>query len=552
MRPRPMPNATDGLIAHFPFSTDFEDRAGAGLKVRNHGVRLEPAGDGPLPGPAARFNGADAFLEIEDHPAFQLGRDDFSVAAWIRTDGIAGDVVGDILGKYDPAARRGFHLGVVSHAGVVGTQSNYRNLHFGIDDGKQDPAWIDCGRPGECQSVPALAVHEGALYAGTFEGQAGGAGRVHRYLGEGRWLDCGAPDRCNAVSALAVYGGRLYCGTGRYDAAGSRLPPSPNAAPGGRLFRYEGERRWTDCGRVGDAGDLVMALTVFRGHLYAAHLYHPGVWRLDGERGWSCVGLQNQRLIALTVFRDQLIGFANGGANQRYLGDGQWESLGQPPGSTQTYAGVAYRGELYAGTWPLGQVFRHAGGQGWALAGQWVGYEKEVMGMNVYNGKLYCGTLPSADIYRFDAPDAWSRVGQLDRTPDAILRRAWSLCVHDGRLYSGTLPSGHVFSFEAGKMATHDRVLPAGWRHVAAVKDGDFLRVYLDGAPVAASAEFRPGDYSLSNGEPLRIGWGPTDYFRGSMRDVRIYRRALSAPEASGLARPPGAEPGPRARDAAV
>lgn len=42
MRPRPMPNATDGLLAHFPFSTDFEDRTGAGFKVRNHGVRLGP------------------------------------------------------------------------------------------------------------------------------------------------------------------------------------------------------------------------------------------------------------------------------------------------------------------------------------------------------------------------------------------------------------------------------------------------------------------------------------------------------------------------------
>jgi hypothetical protein len=539
MTSRTGPNAENGLLAHFPLSGNFEDLVGAGLKVRNHGVRLEPAGDGLLPGPAARFNGTDAVLEIEDHPEFQLGRDDFSVAVWIRTDEAAGDVVGDILGKFDPATRRGFHLGIVSHAGVVGTQSNYRNLHFGIDDGRQDPAWIDCGRPGTCQCVPALAVHEGALYAGTFEA-VGGAGRVHRYLGEDRWLDCGAPDGSNAIAALAVYRGRLYCGTGRYDAAGSRLPPSPNVTPGGRLFRYEGGCQWTDCGQIGDAGDMVIALTVFRNHLYAAHLYHPGVWRYDGERRWSAAGLRNQRLIALTVFHDQLIGFANGGANQRYLGDGQWESIGQPPGSTQTYAGVAYRGELYAGTWPLGQVFRHAGGQDWTLAGQWVGYEKEVMGMNVYNGKLYCGTLPSSDIYRFDAPDDWTRIGQLDRTPDAILRRAWSLCVHGGRLYAGTLPSGHVFSFEAGKMATYDQPWPEGWHHVAAVKDGGFLRVYLDGAPVAASAEFRPGDYSLSNGEPLRIGWGPTDYFRGSMRDLRVYRRALAAADVRDLALAPG------------
>jgi hypothetical protein len=539
MRPRAMPNATDGLIAHFPFSADCEDHAGAGLSVRNHGVRLVPAEDGPHPGRAARFDGTNAFLEVADHPVLHVGREDFSVAAWVRTDETSGDVAGDLLDKFDPATRRGFHLGIVSHAGVVGTQSNYRNLHFGIDAGIQDPAWTDCGRPGACQSVPALTVHEGALYAGTFEA-AGGAGRLHRYLGEGRWLDCGAPDGSNAVSALAVYRGRLYCGTGRYDAAGSRLPPSPNVTPGGRLFRYEGGCQWTDCGQIGNTGDMVIALTVFRDHLYAAHLYHPGVWRFDGERGWSAAGLQSQRLIALTVFHDQLIGFANGGANQRYLGDGQWESLGQPPGSTQTYAGVASEGELYAGTWPLGQVFRHAGGQDWVLAGQWVGYEKEVMGMNVYNGKMYCGTLPSADIYRFDAPDDWTRVGQLDRTPDAILRRAWSLCVHGGRLYAGTLPSGHVFSFEAGKMATCDRPWPEGWHHVAAVKEGGFLRVYLDGAPAAASGEFRLEPFALTNDRPLRIGRGPSDFFRGTLRDLRIYRRALAAEDSRALALAPG------------
>jgi hypothetical protein len=106
-----------------------------------------------------------------------------------------------------------------------------------------------------------------------------------------------------------------------------------------------------------------------------------------------------------------------------------------------------------------------------------------------------------------------------------------------GRLFCGTLPSGHVLSIAAGRNVTYDRELSPGWHHLAAIRNGDRLNLYLDGKSVATSAKFDPTDYDLSIDQPLRIGSGPNDYFRGSLRDVRLYGHALSGREVSGLAR---------------
>jgi hypothetical protein len=53
----------------------------------------------------------------------------------------------------------------------------------------------------------------------------------------------------------------------------------------------------------------------------------------------------------------------------------------------------------------------------------------------------------------------------------------------------------------------------------------------------ATSFPFESADYDLSNGRPLLIGFGAENYFRGSLCDLRIYRRALSDLEASALHR---------------
>jgi hypothetical protein len=80
--------------------------------------------------------------------------------------------------------------------------------------------------------------------------------------------------------------------------------------------------------------------------------------------------------------------------------------------------------------------------------------------------------------------------------------------------------------------------LPPGWRHVAAVKQGGVLRLYVEGKAIAESARFDATKYDLTADVPLLIGAGAGDSFNGTLADVRLYRRALSAAEIGRLVKP--------------
>jgi hypothetical protein len=104
------------------------------------------------------------------------------------------------------------------------------------------------------------------------------------------------------------------------------------------------------------------------------------------------------------------------------------------------------------------------------------------------------------------------------------------MAIHGGRLFCGTLPSGHVFSMEAGRCISMDEELDPGWQHIAAIRESDKIILMINGRPVARG-ELGDETLDVSNSEPLKIGFGEHDYFRGSMRDVRIYARALTEDE---------------------
>ncbi len=198
---------------------------------------------------------------------------------------------------------------------------------------------------------------------------------------------------------------------------------------------------------------------------------------------------------------------------------------------------MTYEGALHVGTWPTGSVYRHDGGRNWSHIGR-LGEEKEVMAVSVYNGKFYAGTLPFANVYRYDGNSQWTDTGRLDVTPDVRYRRAWSMAVFNGKLYCGVLPSGHVHSLEAGKAVTFDKQLRSGWRHLAAVRAKDKLRLFVDGELVSESTAFDGSAFQLQPEQPLKIGFGQHDYFNGRMKDVRIYNRALSVKRIAQLSEP--------------
>lgn len=479
-------------------------------------------------------------MEIPANEAPRLGKGDFSLSLWLD----AGDGPGgDLASQYDPAKHRGFHLSLKSNPGVVSNQPNWRHLQFGIDDGR-DTGWTDCGKPGNALLAFALAVHEGALYAGTCEPGAGERGRVYRY-DNGGWIDCGAPDGSNAITALAVCGGALYAGTGKYRVAGSSLPESENAVLGGRIFRYEGESRWTDCGQL-PGTEAVGGIVLHDGKLHASSFYAPaGFFRHEGGTEWTSlpvpIGLDARngesgprRVVPLTVHGGQLYAGSYDNGNVYCLDGDQWTDCGRIGENTQTYSFASFGGALVAGTWPSGRVYRlDAPGQ-WADLGR-LGEETEVMGMLVHNGRLLGGTLPLAEVYQYEGGTTWKRLAQLDTTPDVKYRRAWTMAEHDGRVFCSTLPSGTIHSFAAGEQVQWGHTFPTGRHHVVAVKTSTALELYLDGKLVATREAPDLFGYDLSTEAPLRLGDGVNGPFAGKVSDLRIYQHRLSADEIAAL-----------------
>ncbi|MBM3846920.1 MAG: LamG domain-containing protein [Verrucomicrobia bacterium] len=473
-----------------------------------------------------------------------FGTNDFSMTVWARADA-TDRITGDLISQYDRQTRRGFHLTLKSNPGVTASTANRRHLQFGIDDNKPG-TWRDCGRPGKALFAFALATHEGILYAGTCEPDAGDSGKVYRYEGGARWSPMGRLDGCNAVTALAAHQGSLYAATGKYRVAGSRLQESPNTTPGGRVFRLEAGSRWVDCGQLPDT-EAVGGLVVFRGQLYASSLYKPpGFFRYEGGKRWTRLpdaigpdlqtGAPGPRRVVCLGVHDGFIyatSYDNGRVS-RFDGN-TWTDCGQVGDNTQTYAFTRYEGQLHVATWRSGRVFRFEDVGRWTDMGR-LGEELEVMGMVVHNGRFIAGTLPLAQVYAYDGEGEWSLWQQIDRTPQVEYRRAWTMAEYAGEVYCSTLPSGRIWATRQGHQVSWDQELPEGWHHIAAVKTAGRLSLHVDGKPVAESVNAEASTWNLSSSAPLRLGSGMNGPFNGQLRNLQIHPRALASREIKKLA----------------
>ncbi len=539
-------HAEDGLIAHWPLADDGRDISGNGLHATAHGIDFTAAGPSKRVPRSAGFDGRASWLEIEDNDHLRLNHHDFTVAAWVFTDPTVDDVPGDIVSQYDVRSRRGFHLSLKTNTGVTFSQPNLRQLQFGIDQNRTAESWVDCGRPGKALLAFAMCTFDGHLYVGTCEPGKNDAGHVYRYASDQQWIDCGSPDKSNTVTSLAEFNGHLYAGTGKYRVAGSSLPESENTFVGGSVYRYDHESGWIDCGKLFQT-DAVGGLAVFQGNLYATSLYHPaGFFRYEGDQVWTVCELParppglpgdsaSMRVEAIAAFNGALYGTSyDGGRVFRFDGQ-QWVDCGQLGDNTQTYSLAVVAGQLYVGTWPSGRVYRFKEPNQWDDCGR-LGDELEVMGMLVHNGRLLGGTLPLAEVYQFDGQSRWQKLACLDQTPDVRYRRAWCMAEFGGQVFCSALPSGKVYSWRAGRIAMADQMLPDGWHHIAAIRGGDSLRIFVDGRQVAEESGFQPTDFDLSCQRPLKIGFGPNDFFQGRLSMVRLYKRALTADEIQTIA----------------
>jgi hypothetical protein len=415
-----------------------------------------------------------------------------------------------------------------------------------------------------------LTVFDGHLYAGITDApREEDWAHVYRYRGGQDWEDCGrvGSGRTRGVYALVVHDGALYAATS------ASHGPQPKTMAFGRVYRYRGGKDWEDLGQPG-ANYRLNCLASFKGKLYVGGFNIGSVpgscYVYEGGRQWRVCGQFDGWPHTLAVHDGKLYTAYPRGEVFAYDGT-TWENLGNPFGSreecNQIHSLGVYQGELHAGTWPRGRVAVLRNGR-WVDRGR-PGDATEVIALAVYNGCLYAGTIPRAEVFRLDR-DRWTSlrrlfdpegyapvpVGSRDAKGVADWSRATSLSVYDGKLFASTGTCyrtnieprrgeirGKVYSLEVGSCVSSDRDLGPGWKHLAAVRDGQRLLLYVNGRRAAASRTgVRPLDVSAD--VPLSIGFGPQAHFRGKIRDVRLYARALPAEEVLSLSREGGVPDG--------
>jgi len=547
---------TAGLVGYWKLQGDCRDYSGHGNHGVNHGVKLE----------SGTFDGIGAYIEVPSSSSFKFGTGDFALSAWIYTEKDLDDVVGDVLDLYDPSLRQGITLSAYSTGSGYQGPGNDRHVCFGIDQAHLSD-WQDCGRPSPTSRYVnnSMLVYKGKLYASIMDAKDQKDWcHVFRYEGKQKWFDCGrvGSRKTTGVGPLIVHNGDLYAVTSTYDWTRINKDYEP-----GRVYRYAGGTKWEECGQPSDDDRTLNTSASFKGKLYVGG--GPATWGVftqDGDNRWKASHIfskdGDQRLFPHTMGRYN--GKLYTGWPCVFSFDGnQWTYAGLPSPLNsspplQTHSMTVHQGKLCAGTWPEAKVGRYLGGENWEEIGR-VGEDgSEVNALVVYNGKLYGGSIPRAEVCRYDGDPHWTMIkrfyspegwkpglpGKANSKQVKEWSRVTSLAIHEGKLFAGigtctsavvdtpadaTDVLGKVFSLEAGKCVSYDDDLRPGWKHIAAVRDRGLLKLYVDGKLAGKSSPFNAADYNVSTEQPLRIGFGQTDYFSGKISEVRVYNQSLSA-----------------------
>ena len=110
------------------------------------------------------------------------------------------------------------------------------------------------------------------------------------------------------------------------------------------------------------------------------------------------------------------------------------------------------------------------------------------------------------------------------------------MAVHRGALVVGTLPSGRVHSMRVGSAVSSGRALGSGRHHIAAVRRGPTLELYVDGALTAAETDGDGRVLDLGLVPAIRVAGGPRAVFGGEVTQLDFISHALNPPEIAGLA----------------
>jgi hypothetical protein len=238
--------------------------------------------------------------------------------------------------------------------------------------------WVDCGQLPETEAVGGLVVFQGRLFASSLYKPAG----FFRYEGGTKWSrlpDAIGPDYKTGelgpkrVVALTVHEGLLYATS--YD--------------GGRVYRFDG-KTWTDCGQVGDSSNTqTYAFTSYEGTLHVATWRSGRVFRFEDVGRWTDIGRLGGELevMGMMVHNGRFIaGSLPLAQTYAYDGNGKW-SLWQRLDLTpdveyrRAWTMAEHAGEVFCSTLPSGKIWAarhgrqvswdHALPSGWHHIGKW-------------------------------------------------------------------------------------------------------------------------------------------------------------------------------------
>jgi hypothetical protein len=131
---------------------------------------------------------------------------------------------------------------------------------------------------------------------------------------------------------------------------------------------------------------------------------------------------------------------------------------------------------------------------------------------------------------------AWLNPASISRD-SVFLGKFWGLTMSSPfyqyglELDGGTVPHFYVGTAAGLTGGTMGSALPVGqWSHVAVVFNGSQAQFYLNGTLVATRAMTAS---ITARGNQLRIGADANSqqFYKGAIDDLRLYRRALTAPE---------------------
>lgn len=403
-----------GLILYYSMNNSISDPTGDTSATVTRGDFTVGA-DG-VTGGAAEFDGIGSCIKI-DGGDIGFGKNPFTISLWAK---LSGDGSYSLLEKYDRGTHTGFSLYTSCHSGGYSGEGNAKYLRFSVNSGCPD-IWRDCGKPAATNTIiTCMTVFEGRLYAGSGDDvNPADTCKVYRYDGDNRWSDCGrlgTDPATLSVYSMIVHNGCLYAATGAWN--WDKATAGTNG--GRRIFRYEGGRIWHDCGGLPD-GWRVLCLASYEGDLYAGN-DRGTVYKFNGCGDWQSVGRvgESRRVYCMGVWKGRLYAGSQGSA-YRYEGGTMWTCIADGEyGVTQVHKIYNYDGSLIIGTWPHGRVLRYVADHVWENMGDLgiatdVYQINEVNDLSFFGGDLYAGVIPLSEVWRYKADGDWSVAGTFAR-----------------------------------------------------------------------------------------------------------------------------------------